>query len=103
MKRFNPLLLLVLFGIASPARADEQWTKLFNGKDLTGWETYLHKPVGQAEPIGVNKDPNAVFTVLPDGVLRISGETFGVLSTLQDYENYRLRLEFKWGEKRWPP
>ena len=103
LDRHTPLALLVLLFAVSPLRAGEDWTKLLNGKDFAGWETYLHKPLGQTEPIGVNKDPNQVFTMLPDGVLRISGETFGVLSTLQDYENYHLRLEFKWGEKRWPP
>ncbi len=96
-------LISALCGVQTPVGAAEPWIPLFNGKDLAGWETYLDKPTGKSEPIGVNKDPNKVFTVLDDGVLRISGETFGVLSTLQEYENYHLRLEMKWGEKRWPP
>ncbi|MGB7157876.1 MAG: DUF1080 domain-containing protein [Tepidisphaeraceae bacterium] len=100
--RLGALALFVLI-VANASRAQDGWTKLFNGKDLTGWETYLSKPQGQAEPIGVNKDPSKVYTVTDDGQLRISGETFGVISTTQDYENYHLRLEFKWGEKRWPP
>jgi hypothetical protein len=57
---------------------------------------------GRQRPIGVNKDPNGVFTVV-DGAIRASGETFGVISTTKEFENYRLRLEVKWGEKRWPP
>jgi hypothetical protein len=35
--------------------------------------------------------------------IRISGETFGALTTHKEYENYHFKLEFKWGEKRWPP
>ena len=35
--------------------------------------------------------------------IRISGETYGGLITREEYEDYHLRLEFKWGTKRWPP
>jgi len=98
---FVTLLFVAATGCAS-ARGAEEWTPLFNGKDLTGWETYLGKPYQQTEPIGVNKDPNGVFTV-KDGAIYVTGETFGVISTVKEYENYRLRLEVKWGEKRWPP
>lgn len=85
---------------------------LFNGKDLSGWETYLDRPYmkeKQAEkpaPIGLNNDPNKVFSVVTvDGkpALRISGETYGGINTLTDFQNYHLRLEFKWGSQQWPP
>jgi hypothetical protein len=94
--------LFVLLASCAGAFAAEEWTSLFNGKDLSGWETYLGKPYQQNEPIGANKDPNGVFKV-EDGAIHVSGETFGVVSTKQEFENYRLRLEVKWGEKRWPP
>jgi hypothetical protein len=70
--------------------------KLFNGKDLTNFYTYLAKPFGK------NNDPKKVFTVA-DGMIRISGEVFGGLVTEKEYDNYRLVVEFKWGEKTWPP
>jgi hypothetical protein len=35
--------------------------------------------------------------------IRISGEIFGALTSKKDFQNYHLKLEFKWGEKRWPP
>ncbi|GAB5552751.1 MAG: DUF1080 domain-containing protein [Saprospiraceae bacterium] len=57
-------------------------------------------------PLGVNNDPKQVFTMKKiDGepVLHISGEIYGALSSLDDYENYHLRLQFKWGEKKWEP
>jgi hypothetical protein len=69
--------------------------QLFNGKDLTNFYTYLGGH-------GKNKDPNHVFTV-KDGVLRISGQTFGGLVTEKEYENYLLVVEYKWGEKTWAP
>ncbi|WP_460910276.1 3-keto-disaccharide hydrolase [Spirosoma areae] len=89
-----------------------KWQSLFNGKDFDGWETYLDRPYiagsqdKQASPIGLDNDPNHVFSVTKvDGksALRISGETFGGINTLAEFENYHLRLEFKWGNKKWPP
>jgi hypothetical protein len=35
--------------------------------------------------------------------IRISGEVFGELRTKESFSNYHLRLQFKWGEKKWPP
>ena len=68
---------------------------LFNGRDLTGFDTLLEKQ-------GVNSDPNKVFQV-EKGMLHISGQEFGGLVTQKEYENYYLRAEFKWGEKTYPP
>jgi hypothetical protein len=96
-----------------------EWTSLFNGRDLTGWETFLGKPhpsvdlpgprdaKGQhVNVVGVDIDPRRVFSVVSlDGrpAIRISGEIYGALTTGAQFENYHLRFQFKWGEKRWPP
>ncbi len=66
---------------------------LFNGKDLTGFYTFL-------KGFGKNNDPDKVFTV-HDGMLRISGEHWGGLTTEKEFENYHLIVEFKWGDKTW--
>lgn len=96
------------------------WTPLFNGRDLDGWDTFLGTPHAStdvpglarhadgtyAEVIGVNRDPRGVFTVVhEDGApaIRISGETYGALVTRAAYGDYHLRLQFKWGARRWPP
>lgn len=93
---------------------------LFNGEDLDGWYTYMKSPEPTSEvsdlernddgvylePIGLNRDPLNVFTVVEeDGepAIRISGEVFGILVTEQEFENYHLKLEFKWGEEKYPP
>ncbi|MFN3653623.1 MAG: DUF1080 domain-containing protein [Armatimonadota bacterium] len=68
---------------------------LFNGKNLDGWYTFL-------DGVGKNQDPQGVFKV-EDGVIHVSGQTFGYLSTEREYENYRLSVDFKWGQKKWPP
>jgi hypothetical protein len=61
---------------------------LFNGNDLDGWYTWLQD----------NRywDPKHVFTVR-DGMLRISGEEWGGLTTYVAYGNYHLIAEWKWG------
>ena len=99
-------LQLVVQG-ASLAQAEQtKWTDLFNGKDLNGWETWLRAPEDQGgehgEPIGLDRDPKSVFTIA-DGELRISGEVFGCISSLQSFEDYQTSFDFKWGEKKWPP
>jgi hypothetical protein len=88
------------------------WVRLFNGKDLSGWDTYLgpaYDPVAKqfvGAPLGLNKDPDRVFSVVEvDGqrAIRISGTAFGGLSTVKEYESYELELEFKWGQAKSPP
>jgi hypothetical protein len=96
---------------AQPSSNKGKWQPLFNGKNLNGWETYLDKPYAKDNqedktPIGLNKDPNHVFSVVTvdeKPALRISGETFGGINTLAEFENYHLRMEFKWGAQKWPP
>lgn len=88
----------------------EHWTTLFNGKDLSGWDTYIGpdladngKPI-TGVPIGLNTDPRHVFTIVKqdgENVIRISGENWGAISTQKEYENYHLQLKFKWGALNW--
>ncbi len=67
---------------------------LFNGSDLTNFYVSL-KDTGR-------EDPKGVFTVR-GGVIRISGEAWGGLTTEREYADYRLLVEWKWGGKTWPP
>ena len=69
--------------------------KLFNGKSLDGWYTFIKDK-------GRNNDPNKVFTV-QNGLIRISGEEFGCITTNEEYENYKLLVEFRWGEITYAP
>ncbi|HTJ30216.1 MAG TPA: DUF1080 domain-containing protein [Acidobacteriaceae bacterium] len=64
--------------------------KLFDGKDLNGFDIFLRKD-------GLNSDPQHVFTV-EHGVIHVSGTEMGYIITKQEYKNYYLRAEFKWGE-----
>jgi hypothetical protein len=104
---FTLVVLITLVGFASLKK-----TSLFNGKNLSGWDVYIGplydstKKDFAGDPIGLNKDPHHVFSVVSeDGkpAIRISGENFGGISTTKEFENYHLRLEFKWGQLKWIP
>jgi hypothetical protein len=68
-------------------------THLFNGTNLDNFYVFL-------KGLGRDNDPNKVFTV-EDGLLHISGQDWGCVTTDSEFENYRLIVEFKWGEKTW--
>jgi hypothetical protein len=127
MKRMNAVLVAAAVGIAiAPARArvlaptQAAWTSLWNGRNLDGWTTWIATPdrsVAVAdvkrddtgkylEPIGPERDPLGIFSVVQiDGrpAIRISGQVFGELRTKTSLQNYHLRLQFRWGDKKWPP
>ena len=84
------------------AESKDDVIHLFNGKDLTNFYTYLAAPPGEKKPLGRNNDPEKVFTV-HDDMIHVSGKIFGCFTTEKEYENYHLIVEFKWGEKTWPP
>lgn len=79
-------------GPRNDAITPTQTTELFNGRSLDGWRIWL-KGTGR-------RDPQGVFTV-KDGILRISGEDWGGINSMREYRDYRLVVEWKWGEKTW--
>ena len=108
---------LLLANVA--AAADDSWQPIFNGHDLTGWDTEmmnLPDPKWDVpglkrdtngtylEPLGKNRDPLHVFTVTNmDGVptIHVSGQGFGVMMTTQTFTNVHIRLQVKWGDLKW--
>ena len=66
----------------------------FNGKDLDGFYPYV-RDRGR-------HDPNKVFTVR-DGMICVSGQEFGGLTTRDEFHDYHLVVEWKWGERTWAP
>ncbi|MGB0371392.1 MAG: 3-keto-disaccharide hydrolase [Opitutales bacterium] len=68
--------------------------------------TYQSKNVKKGTPIGLGQNLKDIFTTIEeDGevVLKVSGEIFGALTTLEKYSDYHLSVFFKWGDKKWPP
>jgi Domain of Unknown Function (DUF1080) len=81
----------------SPAITPSSVIKLFDGKSLANFDTWL---VDHHET-----DPERVFSVVDqiDGApaIRISGQVWGGLLTEQAYRDYRLIVEYRWGGVTW--
>lgn len=85
---------LILLASPAPTHAEAirpvSTVHLFNGRDLGGFYTFL-------KGRGRDTDPENVFTVR-DGMLRISGTEWGCVTSTEEYRDYKLVAEFRWGE-----
>jgi serine/threonine protein kinase len=79
---FHRIRLRMLEGEASPVSGqslpEQEWTELFNGKDLTGWKEI----------------PSAGFWTVRKGVIAGTDRT-GWLGTEREYSDFELELEYK--------
>ena len=101
MKNTFYLFILSIF-VLNSCTTEEPWQPIFNGQDLTGWDTWVGPVEEDGEPVGLNKDPLNLFSVVDmdgENVMRISGEINASIATQQEFENYHLVMEFKWGDE----
>jgi hypothetical protein len=96
MKFLRFAMALGFSAVFIQSTAQEKFRDLFNGKDFKGWYTFI-------EGDGKNADPSKIFEVEANGVLHISGEKFGYLCTDEEFDNFHLKLEFRFGVKKWAP
>lgn len=102
-----PLVLTDIPEAAGPS------VTLFNGRDLKDRDawlgyadpalTYKRPPVA---PLGVTAKSAEMFkVVIEDGrpALYVNGAVWGSLVHRGDFQNYHLRLQYKWGKGRWAP
>lgn len=99
MFRILPTCLLLMAALlACPARAQAAATTptgqitLFNGTNFAGLYPWFSTS-------GFS-DPNQVFRVT-NGLLHITGDGWGALTTSNAYRDYVMVLEFKWGPRTW--
>src|SRR5262249_44735012 len=88
------LTAALLAGLAlTAARAEEGKTvELFNGKDLTGWKTFI-------DPRDKGKTkPEDIWSV-KDGVIHCKGRPNGYIITEKDHGDYVLEVEWRWPGK----
>lgn len=84
------VLIAALARADDPAVAPDKPAALFNGKDLTGWTTWLKATGGE--------DPQGVFSV-KDGVIHmLGGDHRGYIATTNAYRDYHFFVEYKWGK-----
>lgn len=104
--RWAAALLLALaapsYGDDRPAPSPEGFRPLFNGRDLTGWYTFLQKH-------GKDSDPDRIITI-EDGAIHLYKHTpdkqevvMGYIATEEEHGNYHFRFQYKWGEKKFQP
>jgi len=101
MKRLSYLLVLAVLAVFLNS-CEEPWQPLFNGENLDGWETWVGPTEDGGEAVGLNKDPLNLFSVVEEEgekVIRISGEVNASLATTEEFENYHLSVELKWGDE----
>jgi Domain of Unknown Function (DUF1080) len=129
MKLFNLFLsAIILLSISKikaqssttpPAKLSNKWYYLLD-EELSNFDKFLgvphtsipnlpEYPKGDGMkgiPIGLNKDPLNVFSVIKEDkadVLYITGQMYGGLSTKEEYGDYHLSVQFKWGTKVYEP
>jgi Domain of Unknown Function (DUF1080) len=80
----------------------ERWVSLFNGRNLDGWYTFLQQH-------GKNHDPDHVITI-EDGAIHLykdatdaSKVVMGYIGTEKEYGDYHLRVQYRWGTKKFEP
>lgn len=101
--------------------AEEKWTDLLDAK-LSKWEVWMGVPhtsvkglpegtpqlddYNKGTPLGLGNDPKKVFSIIEeDGkpVLKVTGEIYGGLTTLEEFSDYHFSCEVKFAEKKWEP
>jgi Domain of Unknown Function (DUF1080) len=89
-------------GAQEPDKKAERWTSLFNGRDLTGWYTFMQQH-------GKNSDPDHVIVIEDEAIHLYKGApdkskvVMGYISTEKEYGNYHLRFQYRWGTKKFEP
>ncbi len=85
-----------------PAGADG-WVSLLNGRDFSGWYSVLDKSGrGVAEQKKIITMESEMLHILGN---QVNDEHYepGYLATNQEFENVRIRVEYKWGVKQFYP
>lgn len=96
--------LLARAAVAAPKKGElaSPWRPLFNGRNLDGWTIY-------GEGVG-NADPHHAITI-ERGILHLLGprfegpdkSSFGHIATTETFANYHLRMDFRFGARRFAP
>ncbi len=86
-------LFAVVASFGQPLPSPTDWERgtgipLFAGENLDAWYTFI-------QGRGRDQDPLQVFRV-DDGLLHISGEEWGCITTKNPYDNFILKATFRW-------
>jgi hypothetical protein len=92
MRTFLPVLLFPFIAAAQPV------TKKIDLLDVikSGAVEYHVNPKAD-----FHDAPKDIWTFAKDGTFNISGRGYGYVATKENYRDYHLVIEFKWGTKTW--
>lgn len=104
--RFLSALMIALTGflftLFTACDSESEWQSIYNGEDLDGFDLYLGSSLpDEWAKVSEKATTGSVFSIVEmdgDNVIRISGEINGALATKESFENYHLRLVYKWGD-----
>lgn len=82
-------------------KLEDGFTPLFNGKTLDGWTSAHSKGEGDWGPFSVNGAEQAIHVYA--GCDANSKQATDCLITNEQFSNFILKLEYKWGENRFAP
>ncbi|MBN2262583.1 MAG: DUF1080 domain-containing protein [Prolixibacteraceae bacterium] len=90
----NLLIIAIIVLLSASCKTEQNFEQLFNGENLNNWDLFI----GNQNQFNAT-DIFSVVNVNGEQLIRISGEVNGSLATKQSFENYHLRLVFRWGEQ----
>jgi hypothetical protein len=86
-----------------PTAGADGWISLINGRDLSGWYTMLQKSGrGVAETRKMVTIEEEMLHIMGNEATDQPAEA-GYLATNQEFEDVHIRVEYKWGVKRFAP
>lgn len=91
---------LVLF-LCLPLKGDEGFIPIFNGNDLSGWQSIRESKQSGSGLFVV--DPKEKTIHVYAGEKDGTKQPIDCLYTKKEYGNYILKLEYKWLDRRFPP
>ena len=80
---------IVLLYAPSAQAADDGFTPLFNGRDLSGWKPTLRVPKDGKVP-----DPKDTWSIV-EGTIKCTGRPNGYIATEKEYGDYVLRVKWR--------
>ena len=90
IRQLLPVLAIATALAAAETGEADGTVRLFAGKSMEHFDTFVFGH-------GFNHDPAGVFRVV-DGTIRVEGMPYGYFVTKEEYGDFFLRAEFKWGE-----
>jgi Domain of Unknown Function (DUF1080) len=91
-----------LQSLAATAPDKATWRKLFDGRSLQGW-TVFQQGVGDHDAHRAITIRNGILHFLGPAFDGPNAASFGHLATSEEFSDYHLRLDYRWGERRFAP